>query len=238
MRRDARGRVWLLRLATLPFVAGAAFLIFKVVESPLTLALGHDAVGRIQEVRPYWPGANDSRFDVTFTYDVGDRVRDTGYGRIDSGGVAPPLVGQTLPIRTLVAGPFRRAELRDGAGGASGLVCVGLFATVWCGSVAVFTAVAWLAPVFDRRLVRDGNVAIGTVSEKRERKSGRNVYREILYRFQAHDDAEQSGVSRVSPEVFERSSAGDRVTVIFRPSDPSRSTLYEASNYEVVGELD
>jgi hypothetical protein len=226
--------VLLFRLATLPFLAAAAFLLFKLLESPLTFILGHDATGRIREVRPYWRGADGRRFDVTFTYDAAAGIRETGYGRIDTGGAAPPPVGAALPIRALVLGPFRRAELRDGDAGASGLVCGGLFATVWCGGVAVFSAVAWLGPVFSRRLLRDGYVATGTVTGKRERRSGRNLYREILYQFRARDDVACSGISQVSPEVFEQMGAGKTVTVIYRPSSPARSTLYEASDFEIV----
>lgn len=229
LRPSARPRVLFFRLATLPFLAAAAFLLFKLLESPLTFTLGHDATGRIQDVRPYWRGADGRRFDITFTYDAADGMHETGYGRIDTGGAPPPPVGESLPIRALVLGSFHRAELRDSDAGVSGLVCGGLFATVWCGGVAIFSAVAWLGPVFTRRMLRDGNVATGTVTGKRERKS-----REIFYKFRAHDGAERSGTSQVSAALFEQLRAGEAVIVIYHPFRPARSTLYEASDFEIV----
>jgi uncharacterized protein DUF3592 len=234
LRPEAWDRVFLLRIFCLPFVAAGIFFVFKILETPVTRLLGHDAMARIVQVQPYFRGADGRRFDVAFSYDVWPGVRVEGYGIIDTAGGPPPVVGQNVPIRLLVVGSWYCAELRDEPRGISAYVCMGLFATVWCGIVLLLTMFAWLGPIFRKQLIREGKAATGVITSKEKRSGRRNTYYGIHYRYQISTGEKQVGKERVSLPLFEQLVEGQTVTVIYDMQKPARSAVYEASDYEVV----
>lgn len=231
--------VWVLRLVTLPFVLTGLFAIFTVLKTPITLAFGTGTVGRVEQAKPHRGRHPDpQRFDLEFTYQLPGKIQQTGRGQIDTGGAKPPTPGQTLPIRVLPIGGVDLAELRDGNPGASGWVCAGLFVFVWCGFVALFALGAWLVPVRARALARDGTATIGVVIGTRRRRAGRTNRCEILYRFTTIEGEARSAVQFAATKACDAFWEGQSVTVIYDAARPARSSIYEASDYEVIRSRD
>ena len=137
----------------------------------------------------------------------------------------PLLLGAAFQIVTVMTGD-RSASRGTG----------GVFATAWCGVFATFTAFGWLGPMFQRRLIRDGNAVVGTVSSKRRGPRGRCWFYEISYQFKTGDDAEGTGIANVAENLFERLREHQTVLVFYQPFKPSRSVLYDDSDYEIVAD--
>jgi hypothetical protein len=222
---------------TLLFLLAGVFGILAVLKPPVVLAFGGNAVGRVEEVTPSRGGRtghpDPHRFNLVFTYQLPGDAPQTENGLIDTGGAKPPAVGQTVRIRVLRIGGVQLAELRDGNPRASGYLCAGLFLFVWCGGVALFTLAVWLAPLAARALVRDGTAAAGTVMGTRRRWWSRTNRCEILYRFTTAERQEQSAFQFAASNACDAFWEGQTVTVIYDVRQPARSTIYEASDYEV-----
>lgn len=227
------------RVVTIPFLLVGLFLVFVTLQTPLTTAFGSDAVGRVEQVTPHrgrgraGPHPDPRRFDLVFTYQHPGDAPQPGNGLIDTGGAKPPTVGQALPIRVLRIGEIHLTELRAGNPGASGSCCVGLFVFVWCGFAVLFALAAWWGPVAASALVRDGRAVAGTVIGKRRRSTGRSGRYEILYQFTTAEHTTQSAVQWVGTNAYGSFWEGQTVTVIYDERRPTRSTIYEASDYEV-----
>lgn len=223
-------RVWGFRAITLAFLLVGLVLVLGTLKRPLVLAVGSDAMGRIEQVTPEWtPRTHSKYFKLVFIYQLqGDR-QETGYGQADAN---PPAVGQTLPIRVLRIGDIHLAEPRDPNMSGSGSCCVGLFMFVWFGLASLFALAAWWGPRAGRRLMRDGQVAEGTIVGKRLRSSGRSSGCQLLYQFAAEHGV-QSAVQWVAAKAYGSFFEGQQVTVIYDALQPTRSTIYEASDYVV-----
>lgn len=230
LRPRALARVWAMRLFNLPFLLGGLFFIFVTLETPLLLPCGSNATGRIEQVNPY--RTRGGSFNLVFSYQLPGERRQTGRGWAN--GAKPPAVGQTLPIRVLRIGGIHLAEQRQGMS-ASGSCCMGLFLFVWFGFVGVFVFAAWWGPVAARRLMRDGRVAAGTIVGIRRRSSGRGSGYQILYQFTTAEHGVQSAVQWVRANAYGSFWEGQPVIVIYDALQPVRSTVYEASDYEVSG---
>ena len=131
----------------------------------------------------------------------------------------------------------------------------------WVGILGLITLVAevvigtlsWFAfvlPARQRQLCRYGRPAPGTVIRKEMWGSGTCV---VHYRFEPHAGtlapdamdtaknaeagsqekpaAETLGHARVSKEFWEKTEAGDKVTVLYMPKDPDRNALYLPGMY-------
>jgi hypothetical protein len=236
LRQQACAQVWLHRFFGLPFLVAGIIMLLNVFQCPLTRTFGVDGSGRIVGVQPCLRGEDSHRLDVTFTYDAGRQIREKWHGEIDTGGRAPPRPGESISIRTIAVGAFHNAELRDGKCDACGLAFTGLFAVLWYGFFMHFTAMAWLGSISNRRLPRNGNVTVGTVNGKKQRKGGRSgrvIYYDVLYQFRASDGTAHSGSAEVEHDMFERLNVGTSISVFYHPCKPSRSCLYEATDFEI-----
>jgi hypothetical protein len=219
-----------MRVVTLVFLLVGLVLVFGTLERPLVLAFGSDAMGRIEQVKPYRTPRTHSRyFRLVFTYQLQGQRQETGYGQADG----PPAVGQTLPIRVLRIGGIHLPEPRDPNMSGSGSCCVGLFVFAWFGFAALFAFAAWWGPLAARRLMRDGRVAAGTIVGKRTGSSGRSSRNQILYQFTTAEHGVQSAVQWVGANAYGSFWEGQQVTVVYDVLQPTRSTIYEASDYEV-----
>lgn len=231
--------VWVPRVAVLPFILAGLFALLATLKSPLTFALGSNTAGRVTQVTPHWSRGRvgrhlePQRFDLVFTYQLPGDAPQTGDGVIDTAGAKPPTVGQPVPIRVLRIGDVHLTELPSGNSGVSGSCCVMLFMLVWCGFVTLFAAAAWMGPVAARALVRDGTAVAGTVVGKRKRTTGKSRGYDIVYQFTTAEGTAESAVQWVSNTAGNGYSEGQAVTVLYDPRRPSRSTIYEASDYEV-----
>jgi hypothetical protein len=104
-------RVWVMRVVTLPFLLVGLVLVLATLKRPLVLAFGSDAMGRIEQVKPYWTSRGHSKyFKLVFLYQLQGERQERGYAQVD---LNPPAVGQTLPIRVLRIGDGHLAEPRD-----------------------------------------------------------------------------------------------------------------------------
>jgi hypothetical protein len=221
-------------LITLPFLAVVILLVVGLLKTPVTLMLGNDVTGRVDEVRPSRrAGAN--RFDVVYSYTLSDGPAATGSGTIDTGGAPPPAPGQTVPLRVLRIGSFHRAELRNRNVAITGYVCGGLFVLVWGGFIVLFTIGAWFGPRAERHLIRNGDVTEGIIAEKRQVPGRRYVQYEVLYRFRTRNNEDRSGILPVTAAAYAQMSEGQTVTVFYHPSKPGLSRLYNNSDFAIVG---
>jgi hypothetical protein len=224
--------IWLSRLATIPFLAAAIWLTSQLAREPLTRAVGSEVAARVDEVRPYKKRERIAAhtYDVTFSYDGGGvGRRRVGYDVVHTDGARPPEVGQAIAARVLRLGPWEHAELSDGMPAApEALVCVGLFMAVWAGGALFFASAAWVGPVLHRRFVRDAAATVGTLTGK-----GVGGPRHVSYRYVSADGVERQGKAAVPPEVFERLSKGQALTVLYRADRPGESVPYDACDYEV-----
>ena len=112
-----------------------------------------------------------------------------------------------------------------------------LFALAWALMSLAFVAVAWIGPVRQRRFVRRAVATPGRVVTKsmhsRNRRSSTRY--EIAYAFVVTDGRAATGVTVVSPRVFESLAEGDAVTVLYPPGKPDRSVLYESCDFKAAG---
>ena len=163
---------------------------------------------------------------------VATGIHLVGYDRVDPKDVLAPKVGQSFAVRVLVIGSYTHAESVIGDKG--GYVCMGCFATVWCGFVGLFSVFAWRGPAREKRFLETGRVVPGTISSKKQTGSGRSTKLAVTYVYKAFDGVKRGGVAYVGPEAFETIQEGQQVTVIYRLDRPAKSMLYEASDYEIV----
>jgi hypothetical protein len=240
LRAEAFPRVWLPRLGAIPLVAAGLFAIWSIIEIPLTQMMGNDAIGRVEQVTPFTGKGSRSlpdgrHFSVGFTYDIDGTAPKMGYGVIDTGGASPPVVGQSIPVRTLVLGPMGGAELRDGWQNTAGLVGGGLFVSLWCTVIFIGASIAWLGPMFDKRLVREGRAVAGIVTSKKENRGRGRFHYQISYRYRLPDGAEQLGSAGVTSQLFKSLQESQLAIVLYNSTFPERSALYESLKYEVSG---
>jgi len=111
------------------------------------------------------------------------------------------------------------------------LCCPGAFAVPF--TIAWFIgAVAWLyPPLRERRIMRRGVGAMGTVARKVEEKIKRGIDYVIWYRFAAANRQTYDDKASVSRAMFDQFEEGQEVVVVYMADWPNRSVLYEASDY-------
>jgi hypothetical protein len=89
----------------------------------------------------------------------------------------------------------------------------------------------------DRRLVRTGLVAAGTITGHRS-SPGRGTNRYVDFEFHTPDGFEHHGQMQPDGWAYAMAKIGDAVTVLYDPARPHVSTVYELCTYEVVPPVD
>src|SRR5213078_1790414 len=113
---------------------------------------------RLDDVHPAYPHKPSDRqnFEVAYTFDVGDGRKELGYGRIDTGGAAPPSVGSPIAIEVLSIWPRYHFQLKDRPNLMILGCCGSVFATLL--TIAWFAGMlfAWYPSLRERRIMRSG----------------------------------------------------------------------------------
>jgi hypothetical protein len=225
--------VWAPRLMLLPFMAIGAVFVYLVLVGPITLLFGAHVTGRVQSVTQRLPTSPD--VNVRFSYDAGG-VTATGRGYVNKNDTRVPAIGSDVSLRVLWLGPLTHAMMTDQPTSASGLICLGAFATAWCGMVGLSSLAVWLGPTLDRRMLRTGDAAAGVITEKTQVPTQKKIRYEVKYRFRTPDGVERDGKQRVDAEIFLLLREQQQVTVLYRARYPANNQLYEASSYECAGD--
>jgi hypothetical protein len=231
VRPSVKKRLWVLRVvAAVSFLVGS-WLAWAILKAPLTHWLGVDKTARVDAVKPVAGDKLARWFDVTFSYETSGGAKRVGQGRIDMAGDRPPLVGSGIAVKALSFWPLRHAILKDDSGG-FGAIFVGTFLVIFCLIALTLICAVWIAPEFQKRLIRSGRAEMGTVAQKFVRHSRGFRQHMIWYRFRADDGETWDAGAAVSKEQYRKFGEGQAVAVIYAPKRPWRSVLYEASVYE------
>lgn len=220
----------LLLFCLVPHVwVGVGFLA-ATVWIPCVQWFGQDVTATVVGKEVHRGKGNHYRYELRYAYDVGGRGFNGSVDVTERAFNARYAIGSPLPVRALgvLGRSSSRALTPDGIG--AGFLQKAGFALFWNGILSVFVLSICAAPLRERRLIRDGEVAPGRITDKQEVK-GKSVERFVLYTFRSGDGREQTGKMLVKKEEYEFVKAGDDVTVVFDPARPSRSVVYKYCQY-------
>jgi hypothetical protein len=66
MCRESIGRIWIMRLVSLPFVAVAICAATQIMQAPLTMMFGHTVPARYESVGPHFRSPNGPFYESSF----------------------------------------------------------------------------------------------------------------------------------------------------------------------------
>jgi hypothetical protein len=236
LRPGALGPILIPQLVTLFLLAVGLFVLLTILEGPIILAFGSDVDVYVRSVGP--SGGRDRNPNIrqiNFSYDVGNGIRKTGSGRIDTAGGPVPKLGQKLPARTLKFDPLGRIILKRQIINVESIVIFGLFSLVFCIFSSLAGVIVSISARLDRRLVRDGLAAPGTITAKEsDVVRGNHARRRIEFSFQALDGTTHTGKRTVTFDHFESLHQGQAITILYRPECPQYASVYETSRYRAI----
>jgi hypothetical protein len=187
-------------------------------------------------------------YSVRFRYEVGGQSHELTQ-RTTRGTTPGIRQGDTIRVRTLALPGHRRTFVIDPSGSSSFVggwgtyCCMVPFTLVWNGLVLWMLLGLWVAPYLERRLIRGGAVAAGTVTGREAKDAGRGRMKyTITYAFDApgpgraaNADGRRSGNAIVTKEDHDAVDVDSPVTVLYWPDHPNSNTVYEFRQYEAEG---
>lgn len=202
---------------------------------------GTEGPGQIVSAETRTGGKGGTRYSIRHRYTV-DGLSQTDTEDISKSAYERFTLASTLPIegRPVVVryyylmGPVHYSELRDVEPRYGWTLFLLLWGVYWPGVISMFFYATWLGPLRLKSLYRFGEPTLGIVTSKRMRRgnptrhfvsfcfvdaaSGQSVDKEILVTEKAD---------------WEKITNGQEVTVIYWPTNPNRSALYEFGVYYV-----
>jgi hypothetical protein len=212
--------LWFARLFILPHTAVGLFLLLIVPVRLFVENWGTPVTATVDRVEPRTRKGHESHW-ISYHYLLNGKRYDGKKWQERA------VVGETIEGRAAVLAGYEMFYTE--APSASGLLLVLAFALFWNGLLSVILYMAWVAPLRQRWLVREGVATIGTVTNKRIGRVKNNPYI-VSYRFEVAGE-EQTGECWVNAEAYERAHEGMPITVLFDPSRPQRSLPYELSDF-------
>ena len=236
----AAGR-WFLRLFMLPHTIIGLGMLASALYLPLLIVFGTDAPGKIDDLTLSSHRGKIS-YNVRYSYVVNGVAHPNAF-TVSEEEFAGLREGQPCPVRILPILPKTLPQprgMREAWKAELGFLAIAAF---WNGCLSVFIWITWIAPWRAKQLVKWGEPVPGTILSKHEIR-GKGTSYKISYYFTAHishaaDGFEiyarsLSGSMDVSKSDYDAAYEGQPVTVLMSPARPSRSIVYEYSEYEAV----
>ena len=142
--------------------------------------------------------------------------------------------GSSLPVRSLHVHGYGSSQLRTDVPAKDSYGGLIFFALVWNGIVLLFFYAGCLAPLRERKLLREGEIAAGNVTDKTVQR-GKSTSYILTYAFQTKDGEDRSRKTTIRKQDYDSANVGDAAIIFYDPLRPRRSVLYNYSQYSVRG---
>jgi Protein of unknown function (DUF3592) len=233
--------IWFVRVFILPHMVGGVVMAVVFVLTVIVALWGTDSTGSVLALSTSHGRKGGTTYNVQYRYcidwrcftnsaSVGSQLFQSLSGSSNLEGAPAPVKVRVISIGRLHFHVF--TEEHSAWDEAGPLL---LFVLFWNAILSVFVYVIWVAPLRDRALVRNGQVASGNIVSKRERR-GRGVTYFATFRFT--DPASGQEIKREmtlpSRAKYDDARTGKPVTVIYDPRKPKRAVAYELGSYRIV----
>lgn len=237
-REKGRGNLLLPRIFILPHALIGLFLL--VVGMPgvvIWAAAGEDHTAQVTRIWTDTGSKGRTRYHAAFDYALWTGQRRSSeiisaeqYQKLNS--TAPE--NRTLLIRAIQVGPIFYDKPIDGSSDAWAYVIgVWFFSLFWCGVAGVFVYFLYIQPFRQRRLYRSGEIIGGKIISKRSQRGKSTTYL-VRYAFTLPDGREFEKEMPTKRALWETARVDQAVTVLYFPSNPKRSVVYDYGPYECI----
>ncbi len=144
--------------------------------------------------------------------------------------------GSTILVHTSVIGTHRYTNIsRSPAAYVRHRYGMWLWALFWNGILSIFLYVAWVVPICNRNLVRNGDAVKGTITSKKI-VGGKPINYQISYDFTPINEyqSRQGKTTTTNKMLFDQVQESQEITVLYNPNRPKRNVAYEFGDYVVV----
>lgn len=197
-----------------------------------TRHFGKDAVAEVVRVEPTPDSRPTARY-LTIRLS-GAPSQSTTYRHDYRIETTVPSIGSTVPVRVLTIGSFRDVEFLRNGDSLSSWICFASLLAIASTFLIPIGIAMFVMPVFERRLLRTGSVAIATITGKDSSwnpSGGRGYY--LNYEFSLPDRSVQHDYEQVPKALYNRINEGESMIVLYPPHKPRRSRLYDHMSHEI-----
>ncbi len=227
--------IWFTRLFLLPhtLVGISAFFVWIFVW--LWILFGTDTPGKVTGSKTSYSRKGGTTFSLQYQYDDGQQIRN------DSDSVKNEIYQEfqgkketwpAVTVHHIELGPLHRAKLKESQSLWGLLGFLTLWMAFWNSIMSIFIYQLWVKPLQARWLCRHGWATSGTITGKRCR-SGKSTTYYVSYTYKAPDSIEPFNREMVvlKSGIWSGIAENQKVTVLYSPNHPKRSTVYEFSGY-------
>lgn len=157
--------------------------------------------------------------------------RHTHFGSVDASAHDLYPRGATISIRSIRMFDLSFSELASGSKFGS-VPRLGSGVIFWNGIMLVIFYWTCLSPLSQRRLLREGEAAVGRITGKTVDR-GRPTKYLLAYIYTGPDGAAQTQKIFVRQVDYDLANVGDEALVFYNPRRPGRSTLYKYCEYSL-----
>ncbi len=222
------------RLFILPhMIAGAGFLVVFLLKVVLGLA-GPRVEGRVEEKFTTRGSKGSTSHHVRFSF-VTDGGLVVGKSQISAANYSALPEHGSLPVVYLPVLPQYTADyMPEGDRFPANTWAIGGFGLFWNGLLSVFVYLLYIAPWRRKWLVKNGEETTGRVVSKGTRRGSKGgTFYDVHYSYLVMGQSFQ-GKESVPKSVYEATTEGGPVDVVFDPAKPKRSVAVTLSEWEVV----
>ncbi len=235
-RSDGWKSIWKRRVIGALILGLDALWIGIFALPTVTRHFGKDAVAEVVKVEPTPDARRTARY-LTIRLS-GPQAQSTTYRHDYRIETTEPSIGSTVPVRVLTLGSFRDVEFLQNADSPGSWICFGSMLTVASAFLIPIGIAMFVMPIFERRLLRTGSVAVATITAKEANFNpygGTNYV--VNYDFSLPDGTVQHDYEQVPKTLYNRINKGDSMVVFYPPHKPRRSRLYDHMGHEIVTSL-
>lgn len=233
--------IWAIRLFFLPHTFVGIALLGKLFLSLLLAVGGSDTRGQIDRA---WANENASRKATSYhiaytdgTFISRERQADVSkqffsglpLEQIRAGTERPDVTERLLQVGMIdLAVPLTDQFLPGG------LELKWFFIPVfWNGLLSFFIYKIYVYPYRLRRMYKLGAEATGTVTGKTITRRKTTIYR-AQYQFTTPDGRDWPASTSVAKKIYDQTTPGQPIHVLYRPDNPKWSQVYEMGNYDIL----
>jgi hypothetical protein len=222
------------RLFILPHIVAGAGVALLLVGMLMILVVGRPADAVVVE-RQILRGEDGDTWDIRYRYQVGGgrvyidhaQVNREEYSRLAPGAIVKIKSLHVMGLGTSVLVEPMRQTLRT-------LGFLTVFATFWNGVLSVFVWMLYVVPRRQVWLARHGEPVMGQITAKKTHTSDESTTYSLLYVYRVPGMTEDlKGKQRVNGPAFGAATQGQTTLVLYAPTKPGRSLLYEFSDYVI-----
>lgn len=169
-------------------------------------------------------------YRIEYVYDD-EGGRHAAFGSVDASAHDLYAQGAVISVRSIRMLGWSFSELASDL--KLGFVArLGIAVIFWNGIMLTIFYVTCLSPLSKRRLLREGEAAVGQITGKTVYK-GRPTTYQLSYTYPGPDGAPQTRRKNVRQVDYDLANAGDEVLVFYDPYRPARSVLYKYCDYSL-----